>query len=101
MYDLFLRFFYDNGSPEMLKICMMLPLFKGKGLRTYDKDNYKGITMFPVITKIFEMILLKRLEDFSRSKSYFSPFQVGFKNFVGCLEASFVINESVNYKLER
>ena len=80
---------------------MMLPLFKGKGLRTYDKDNYKGITMFPVITKIFEMILLKRLEDFSRSKSHFSPFQVGFKNSVGCLEASFVISESVNYKLER
>ena len=33
IYDLFLRFFYDNGSAEMLKICMMLPLLKGKGLK--------------------------------------------------------------------
>ena len=79
----------------------MLPLFKGKGLKAYDKDNYRGIAMFPVITKIFEMILLKRLEDLARSKSYFSPLQFGFKKCIGCLEASFVISESVNHKLER
>ena len=85
----------------MLNICMMLPLFKGKGLKAYDKDNYRGIAMFPVITKIFEMILLKRLEDFARSKSYFWPFQFGFKKSVGCLEAPFVISKSVKHKLER
>ena len=73
----------------------MLPLFKGKGMNAYDKDNYRGNTMFPVITKIFEMILLKGLEDFARSKSYFSPVQFGFKKSVGCLEAPFVISESV------
>ena len=100
IYDLFLRLFYDNGSPEMLKICMMLPLFKDKGLKAYDKDNYRGIAMFPVITKTFEKILLKRLEDFAMSKSYFSPLQFGFKKSAGCLEASFVISESVNHKLE-
>ena len=85
IYDLFLRFFYDNGSPEMLKICMMLPLFKGKGLKAYDKDNYRGIAMFPVITKIFEMILLKRLEDLARSESYFSLLQFGFKSLLAVL----------------
>ena len=47
------------------------------------------------------MSLLKRLEDFVGSKSYFSPRQFGFKKSVGCLEASFVISESVNHKLER
>ena len=38
---------------------MMLPLFKGKGLKAYDKDNYRGIAMFTVITKIFQMILFE------------------------------------------
>ena len=47
------------------------------------------------------MILLKRLEDFAMSKSYFSHIQVGFKKFVGCLEVSFVISDSVNHKRER
>ena len=35
--------------------------------------------MFPVVAKSFEMILLKRVEDFAGSKSYFSPVQFGFK----------------------
>ena len=47
------------------------------------------------------MILLKRLEDFAISKSYFSPVHFGFKKSAGCLEASFVISGSVNHKLER
>ena len=52
--------------------------------------------------KFFEtVILLKRLEDFAMSKSYFSPLQFGFKKSVGCLEVSFVISESVNHKLEQ
>ena len=78
----------------------MLPLFKGKGLKAYDKDNYGGIAMFPVTT-VFEMILLKRLEDFARRKNYFLPLQFGFKKSVGYAEASFVSSESVNHKLER
>ena len=28
---------------------IILPLFKGKGLEACEKDNYRGITMFPVI----------------------------------------------------
>ena len=85
----------------MLKICLMLPLFKGKDLKAYDKDNYRRIAMFSVMTKIFEMISLKKLEDFGGSKSHFSPLQFEFYKSVGCLEASFIISESVNHKLER
>ena len=82
---------------------MMLPLFKSKGLKAYnkDKDRDRGIAMFPVIKKIFEMLFSKRLEGFSRSKSYFSPLQFVFRWSVDCLEASFVISDSVNHKLER
>ena len=51
---------------------MTLPLFKGKGLKACEKDNYRGITMFPVIIKVFEVILLRRLENFAKEKGYFS-----------------------------
>ena len=78
IYDLFMRLSYHNGSLEVLKICTMLHLFKGKGLKAYDKDNYRGFALFPAMTlKIFEMILLKRLEDFARIKSYFCLFSLG------------------------
>ena len=41
--------------------------------------------MFPMITKIFEMILLKKLEDFAMSKSYLCLFNLGLKSVLAVL----------------
>ena len=32
--------------PESLKSGIILPLFKGKGAKANNKDNYRGITLF-------------------------------------------------------
>ena len=37
---------------------VILPLFKGKGAKANSKDNYRGITLFPTLCKIYEMVLL-------------------------------------------
>ena len=58
--------------PENLKTGVILPLFKGKGVKANNKDNYSGITMFPTLCKIYEMILLSRLEVFAKKKGFFS-----------------------------
>ena len=67
----------------------------------YEKDNYRGITLFHVILKVFEMIILDRLEKFAKDKGYFSHLQFGFKAGTGCMEASFLINEAINHFVER
>ena len=75
---------------------MILPLFKGKGLKACEKDNYRGITMFPVIIKVFEVIVLRRLENFAKEKGYFPHIQFGSSAVSGCSEASFVIMEAID-----
>ena len=80
---------------------IILPLFKGKGAKANNKDKYRGITIFPTLTKIDEMVLLDRLEKFSFENAYFSNLQFGFQEGVGCLEASFTILESINHMLEK
>ena len=77
---------------------IVLPLFKDKGLKASEKDNYRRITLFPVVIKVFEMVILKRLEKFAND--YFSHLQFGFKNGTGCIEASFLINEAISYFVE-
>ena len=57
--------------------------------------------MFPTLTKIYEIVLLERLEKFAGQNAYFSNLQFGFQEGVGCLEASFTILESINHMLER
>ena len=47
------------------------------------------------------MILLNRLETHATEKGYFSELQFGFREGVGCIEASFIILETINHMLER
>ena len=54
--------FESSAVPAESLVGTILPLFKGKGLKASEKDNYRGITIFPVTLKVFEMVILKRLE---------------------------------------
>ena len=80
---------------------MVLPLFKGKGAKANNKDNYRGITRFPTLCKIYDMIILHRLEKFASQVGYFSEIQFGFQEGSGCIEASFTILETINHMQER
>ena len=56
--------FYANGSVcESLKTEVILPLFKGKRAKANNKDNCRDITTFLSLCKIYEMVLLNRLEN--------------------------------------
>ena len=78
-----------------------MPLSKGKGAKANNKDSYRRITLFPTLCKIYEMVLLNRLEKFAADRGYFSELQFGFREGVGCTEASFTILETINHILER
>ena len=94
--------FYANGSVcESWKTGVILPLLKGKGAKANYKDNYRGITLFPTLCKIYEMVLLNRLENYAKQNRLFSNLQFGFQEGVGCTEASSTILESINHMLER
>ena len=101
MQDLYQTFFESFMIPESLKSGIILPLFKGKGAKANNKDNYRGITLFPTLCKIYEMILLNRLDNFAAHKGFFSEMQFGFQEGVGCTETSFTILETINHMLER
>ena len=50
--------------------------------------------MFPTLYKVYEMILLNRLEAFAKQRGFFSEMQFVFQEGVGYIEASFVILET-------
>ena len=101
LFHLYQQFFENFSVSELLKTGIILPLFKGKGAKANNKDNYRGITLFPTLCKIYEMILLNRLEKFAADNEYFSELQFGFHEGVGCIEASFTLPETINHMLER
>ena len=46
------------------------------------------------------MVLLNRLESFAKDKGLFSDMQFGFREGVGCTEASFTILKTTNHMIE-
>ena len=65
LFELYNEFFDRSSICESLKVGTILPLFKGKGVKANNKDNYRGITLFPTLCKIYEMVLLNRLEKYA------------------------------------
>ena len=101
LFQLYKKFFENCSVCESLKTGVILPLFKGKGAKANNKDNYRGIPLFPTLCKIYEMVLINRLENYLSQKGLFSDMQFDFKDGVGCTEASFTILETINHMLER
>ena len=101
LQDVYQEFFESCMIPKSLKSGIILPLFRGKKAKASNKDNYRGITLFPTLCKIYEMILFNRLVNVAAHKAFFSEMQFGFQEGVGYTEASFTVVETVNHMLER
>ena len=101
LFILYQECFCQFSVPKNIRKGIILPLFEGKGAKANNKDGYRGITLFPTLCKIYEMVLLNRLEKFAADRGYFSELQFGFREGVGCIEASFTILETINHMLER
>ena len=102
-FQLYQQLFENFSVSKFLKMGIMLPLFKvfkGKRAKANNKDNYRGIMLLPTLCKIYEMILLNRLEKFPADNEYLSELQFGFREGVGCIDASFTMLETINHMLE-
>ena len=79
LHQLFQDFFEKFSVCDDLKVGVILPLFKGKGAKANNKDNYRGIPLFPTLCKIYEMILFNRLKKYTEQIGFFSECSMVFK----------------------
>ena len=85
-YDIFSEFLFENFNniiltslfPEQLKYADVKPIFK-KGS---DKRNYRPVSIFSNISKIYEILLYKQLETYFESilSRYLCGFRKGFSD---------------------
>ena len=70
-----------------------IPLIKNAEGNKLDSDNYRGITLSPVISKIFELVLMQLLQG----SLYTDWLQFGFKANSSCRHAVHVLRSTVDY----
>lgn len=63
--------------PSEWKYAKITPLFK-KGLST-DMDNYRPISVLPVVSKVLERIVHHQLHSFLSEHKLLNPYQRGFR----------------------
>ena len=62
---------------------IIIPLINDKTGDANNVNNYRGITLIPVISKLFELVLLEICEE----SLMCDELQFGYKKGIGCSEA--------------
>ena len=78
--------------PDQWKESTIVPLLKDRNGDKSDPDNYRGITLSSIVSKMFERLLLLKYGHLLES----NQLQFGFTSCVGCAECSYLVQESVD-----
>ena len=81
-----------------LKHGVIITLHKGGGKPKNDSNSYRAITLSSSILKLYEKVLLRRLQDTVNKPLH--VLQGGFQPGMGSPMTSFVLNESIIYSKE-
>ena len=89
-YENVFNFMYNNAVyPNLWRVGIVSNLFK-KGDR-YDPNNYRGLTITSCMSKLFSIVLNRRLENYLKINGIIKPHQIGFKKGARTTDHIFVI----------
>ena len=94
---LFTMMLSHSFVPDSFGAGIVIPVVKDKHGDIGSIDNYRPITLSPVISKVFESFLLHKFSSFMSTDSL----QFGFKKDLGCSNAIFALSQVINYFNER
>jgi hypothetical protein len=91
--DLYNHILQTGIVPELLATSLIVPLVKSYKKSLSNPNNYRGISLVPILTKILEILVLHKYPQLTDS----SDSQFGFKKNSSTLHAEYLITETVKY----
>jgi hypothetical protein len=85
--------------PERLKKSIVIPIFKAGDPMIVD--NYRPISILPLVDKVFESILYCQINRHLDEKKIHDKFQYGFRERKGCQEAIGMVLNHVSSALDK
>ena len=79
--------------PQILSTSLIIPLVKSYKKSLKDPDNYRGISLIPILPKMLETLVLQKYTSIKSS----SNSQYGFKANCSTLHAEFIVVETVKH----
>ena len=81
--------------PTTLNEGLIIPVHKGKGKDPFKPESYRGITLSSVISKLFEIILLRRLSPILEEVGVPDFAQTAYQKGISCADAIFATQETL------
>jgi hypothetical protein len=91
----------NNCIPKQWHLGVLVCIFKGQNKSRLNRDSYRGITLLPVIFKIFESVLDSLMPQLEATAVYPNNHQCGFQRGLSSLDTSFMLQETINHYKER
>lgn len=93
----------SEDMPKNMKEGLMITLLKDSRKPHRDPNNHRGITMMPVIYKMWEGVYLPRLIKWKTVKAITlpDPLQFAYQKNISCLHLSFTLQECIAFHIER
>ena len=85
-------FFVHGYLPKSMMTVVLIPIIKNKAGNINSVDNYRPIALASILSKVIEIIILSRIENYLITK----PNQFGFKPKHGTDQCIYVLKEIVN-----
>jgi hypothetical protein len=83
----------EGVFPSYLKLSKVIPIYKSK--EPSDPNNYRPISLLPIVSKIVESLMLKRMNSFLDKFNVIDKSQHGFRKGYSKTSAAFEYLEEV------
>ena len=89
--------------PESFKAGSVVPIYKGKNKDKTIPSNYRGITLTSAIGKLFEKVIINRIDSWLSENTITFPhkLQMGFVKGRGATTAAFCLEGCIDYYRKR
>lgn len=85
--------------PDCLKVARVTPIYKSES--KVDPANYRPVSVLPMLNKIFEKVLYKRVFAFLSKTKFLYPRQYGFRHRSGTHTATYELLDRVLSEMDK
>ena len=97
--ELFNQCFDEGYYPSDLKVARVIPIYKDGSV--HDAGNYRPISLFTSIDKVFEKIIFYRMMSFINKNKVSSDSQFGFPPKHSCTYALLEFTETLRKSIDK
>ena len=87
--------------PQCFKHSVIIPLHKGRNKPKDSVSSYRGVSLTPILNKVFEKLILNRLKPWLSQHDFPPPLQQAGRGKTNCVCLSYAVQEAIRHAVHQ